>query len=274
MSLASDPLGQTIVASLGSFTHTGYLAPSGSYTRTADVALPIDKVGTYYVVVKTGGPYEFVYTDNDQRVSGPLAITLTPPPDLVVTNITTPSTAVSASRIDVSWTVKNQGSGDASGTWVDTLVLKQVGGAASISLGSFTYGNFLQAGKFYTRTEQFSLPDNIQGVYQAVVTTNATNSLFEYTNTSNNTTSDDATLTIQLAPHPDLQVESVSAPSTVEAGGTVSLEFTVINQGTVATTTPHWTDRAYLSLDNTISGDDILLGSFDNGSASILATAT
>ncbi len=29
-----------------------------------------------------------------------------------------------------------------------------------------------------------------------------------------------------------------------------SLQFIVTNQGPVATTVPHWTDRVYLSLDN------------------------
>ena len=67
---------------------------------------------------------------------------------------------------------------------------------------------------------------------------------------------------VTLPPNPDLQVESVTpAASQFQAGGTLGLQFVVINQGTVATTTPHWTDSVYLSLDDTLSGDDILLAS-------------
>ena len=48
--------------------------------------------GTYYVVVKTGGPYEFIYTDNNTAVGGPVVVTLTPAPDLTPTHleVTTP----------------------------------------------------------------------------------------------------------------------------------------------------------------------------------------
>ena len=53
----------------------------------------------------------------------------------------------------------------------------------------------------------------------------------------------------------------------MNAGGTVSLEFTVLNQGIVATNTPRWRDRVYLSLDNRVTYDDILIGELDNGSA-------
>ena len=59
----------------------------------------------------------------------------------------------------------------------------------------------------------------------------------------------------------------MTAPAKVQSGSTVSLEFTVINQGPVATAVPHWTDRVYLSLDNQVSGDDYLIGALDNGSA-------
>src|SRR5262249_30362454 len=50
-------------------------------------------------------------------------------------------------------------------------------------------------------------------------------------------------------------------------GGTASINFTIINQGIVPTSTPHWSDKVYLSLDNEVTPDDILLGTFQNGSA-------
>ena len=50
------------------------------------------------------------------------------------------------------------------------------------------------------------------------------------------------------------------------AGGTASLEFTVINQSAVPAT-GRWRDAVYLSIDGTLSGDDVLLGRYDNGAA-------
>src|SRR5262249_40920619 len=70
----------------------------------------------------------------------------------------------------------------------------------------------------------------------------------------------------RLAPHPDLQVQTVIAPAQVTAGATVDLKFTVINQGTVATPS-RWTDKVFLSLDDRVSSDDIVIGTPDNGAA-------
>ncbi|MFM6739119.1 MAG: CARDB domain-containing protein, partial [Microcystis panniformis] len=134
-------------------------------------------------------------------------------------------------------------------------------------LGSFNYNNALEAGKFYTRSEQLTLPSRIQGLYQIVVKTNTSNSLYEHGATGNNTTIDNESLQISLPPRPDLQVRDIIAPTSANAGGTVPLEFTVLNQGIVATNTPRWKDRVYLSLDNRVTYDDVLIGDLDNGSA-------
>ena len=73
-----------------------------------------------------------------------------------------------------------------------------------------------------------------------------------------------------VPPNPDLQVFSIdNAPANANAGGTVSLDFTVINQ--VADPGPeargHWTDKVYISLKDHFDGSAIFLGQFDNSSA-------
>jgi large repetitive protein len=267
--LASDPAGKNIVAQLGTFQHIGTLAVGGNYSRSAEIVLPNGISGTYYLAVETGGPYEFLFRDNNTTVSSALQVTLTPPPDLIVTDIVAPTAIQSGSKIDVSWTITNQGIGNAATQWTDRVFLQTAGNpnAPKIALGSFVYGNGLEAGRFYTRSEQFTVPSNLQGLYQVVVTTNASQSLFENGATSNNSEIDDQTLLLSFPSRADLQVQSVEAPATVSAGGTVSVKFTVINQGTVATTVPNWQDSVYLSLDNTLSSDDVLLGSLTNASA-------
>ncbi len=65
---------------------------------------------------------------------------------------------------------------------------------------------------------------------------------------------DDTNIEITVRPRPDLQVLEVNAPAVVDPGQTIAVEFVVINQGTIATTVPNWTDRVYLSLDGFISG--------------------
>lgn len=266
--LANDPQGKNIVASLDLLDHRGVLGVNGSYTREAGVILPNGISGTFYVVVSTAGPFEFIYTDNNTAISGPIQVTLTPPPDLTVTNITAPVSVESGQKTDISWTVSNIGAGDATGTWVDAIGLRPTGNpnAPTTPLGVYTFNAGLQAGKFYTRSEQVTLPAGLSGLYQVVVITNVTNSLNEHGATANNTVPDDATTLVTLPSRPDLQVSSVTSPASVSAGAVVALDFTVINQGTVATS-GKWTDSVYLSLDNKISGDDRLIGSMESGTA-------
>ncbi|MAE65735.1 MAG: hypothetical protein CMJ18_15810, partial [Phycisphaeraceae bacterium] len=268
--LATNPDGTGVVATY-SFNHVGVLAVDGFYDRAATLTLPNGISGTFYAKVITGGPFEFVFTDNNDAVSGPFEVTLTPPPNLTVTDIVVPTQPVtSGTRIDLFWTVRNQGPGDAFGSWTDTVRLVEVGGGSpSINLGTLTFTapqGGLQAGTTYTRQEQFTLPVNASGVYRAEVITNSNGALFE-PERGDNTVLDDASLQIELRPRPDLQVQQILAPQSASGGGTVALEFIVINQGTVPTTTPMWQDAVFLSLDNAISGDDIRLGTFTNGAA-------
>ena len=46
----------------------------------------------------------------------------------------------------------------------------------------------------------------------------------------NNTTATSTVLRVEAAPHADLQVQSVTAPPTAQAGGTLDVQFTVISR--------------------------------------------
>src|SRR5262249_44247620 len=108
-------------------------------------------------------------------------------------------------------------------------------------------------------------------VFQLVVRANAgtifTPPIFENGATGNNVLADPDTLTLVIPPNPDLQVFSIDdAPASADAGGTVSLDFTVIDQGTVEAR-GQWTDNVYISLKDHYDGSASFLGSFGNQSA-------
>src|SRR6185503_17323213 len=63
---ASDGTG--VVTSLG-FDHIGVLEAGGSYVRTGNVLLPNGLSGVVYVIVKTTGPYEFIFNDAGNTAS-------------------------------------------------------------------------------------------------------------------------------------------------------------------------------------------------------------
>ncbi|HEX7097138.1 MAG TPA: CARDB domain-containing protein, partial [Acidimicrobiales bacterium] len=268
VALSPNPDGSNSIANF-SFDHIGVLAKDGSYTRAADLAVPNGIAGTYYAVVRTSGPFEFTHTGNNLAASGPVAIALAASPDLLVTNIAAPASALEGDSIDVSWTVRNIGDALAAGGWSDSVFLRKSGDPTvpAISLGQFSYSADLEANKEYTRTERFHLPARIEGAWQVTVTTNASRVLYEHgAAAANDTTGDDQSLLLALKPRPDLQVQELNAPDRVGAGATMAVDFTVVNRGSVATQ-GRWKDNVYLSLDNKPGGDDILIGNLDNRSA-------
>ncbi len=266
--LTSDPEGKNLIQELGFFNRAGALAVEKSYTRTVQVNLPDDISGEHYIVAKTGGPFEFIYNDNNSEVSKAFDVTFSDAPDLRVTDIIAPDAITSGQSINLTWRVANEGDGNATGQWQDSIYLQEVGNpdARLISLASYTYQGELQSGKSYPRTEKIKIPDELQGLYQVVVRTNSLGDLYEASNTDNNQTVDQETLEISLPPRPDLRVHFIGDIDKVSAGGTVEVPFKIINEG-AATNVPNWIDTVYLSLDNQISADDIILDKVDNGSA-------
>src|SRR5205823_5538027 len=96
--------------SLGKFTHTGTLFTTESYTAQADVRIPDGVSGNYYLLVKTNTDqkvFEFTFTDNNVgATAAPVAVSLTPSPDLQITTLNAPTALVPGQNLSVSWTIK------------------------------------------------------------------------------------------------------------------------------------------------------------------------
>src|SRR3546814_6675942 len=67
-------------------------------------------------------------------------------------------------------------------------------------------------------------------------------------------------------PRPERSVSEIGAPYRVSAGATGSVEFKVVNQGLEAANGT-WTDQVWLSLDDKLTSDDILVSTLQNPSA-------
>ena len=267
--LATDPAGVDRIELLGEFEHFGHLGPDTGYDRSVELSLPKGLEGTFYLVVVTGGPFEFIFTDNNDAVSSAVSVVVPPLPDLAVTSVVAPTVAEEGTLIDVTWTVENVGTGEVDASWVDVVYLEKVGDPAAdpIQLGQYRYTEPLSPGIFYTRSEAVRVPGHVNDLYRVVVTANPEGELFENGLTANNTAAAADSLAVSQKPRPDLQIAAVTAPATVDPGGTFSVTFEVSNQGPVATTQPHWTDRVYLSLDNKLTQDDLLIGELGNAAA-------
>ena len=187
-------------------------------------------------------------------------------PDLVVTNIIAPTEAVSGQQVDLSWTLKNEGTRDASGTWIDQVFLStddQPGGDQFF--GAFRFTGTIAVGQSVVRSQSISLPLLLSGDRFVVIRTDASRELVEAVE-NNNTTVHDVPIAVALSPFPNLQVSQVTAPPSAFSQQSTLVEWTVTNEGTGATGAATWSDGVWLSLDETLDFLDTFLGSAANAS--------
>ncbi|MHC1770058.1 MAG: CARDB domain-containing protein [Verrucomicrobiia bacterium] len=266
--LGSDPTGKGMIE-IAVFGHAGPLGLGDSYSRSAEATLPWDAQGAQYLFVKTEGPFEFLYTENNIARSEAFEVQYVPPPqtDLEVIEVTGPDTALDAEPVEISWRVRNNGPDLLDGAWTDVIYLAPGGDMSkALRLAAFSRSESLEAGKSYARTELVTLPNHTQGAYRVVVRADDSGEVAE-TNENNNTLAARNILTLTLRPRPDLQVTSVVAPRIVTSGGVIDVEFTVTNLGGAPTPTggSRWEDAVYLSFNREPGG--VHLGSLNNGSA-------
>jgi hypothetical protein len=258
---------------LGSFPHDGVLPNGQFYHDSAPMILPVFLSGTYYLLVHTdarSNVFEHVFETNNITASVlPIVITLTPPPDLAVSQVTAPLAALAGHALSVSYTVTNRGPAAAQGfPWEDRLYLTtnpppytfpfpQDSGGARLLASDWRFGA-LDIGDSYTNTLDGVVPDGLSGAWYAVVATDCGGEVFELVKTNNSRASPQP---IQVESRPaDLVVPGLIAPSAAQAGGGFLASWSVKNQGNGDTVISRWSDRLVLSADP-IAGnaDDVTL---------------
>ena len=271
----------TIVANarnLVSVTRTFALDPGASYTVTQDVTLPTDFAdGDSRVLVRTDSGHQVFEAGQEADNDGASAVLGLTHPDLVVSALSGPAggTAISGSTFDVSWTVRNAGSGTTAAGWTDTVWLSRDGviGAGDIKLGSVSAIGALAAGATRDAHLTVTLPIDVQGAYKLIVRTDDGDVVAETTGETNNTTAID--LAVGLAPYADLVVSNVTAPArTISDPAHVTVGWRVTNSGTGAGITSSWADSVIVSSDDVFgNGDDIVLGELVHSGALALGAS-
>src|SRR5262249_24704791 len=140
-------------------------------------------------------------------------VLLTPPPDLVVTNVAPPATTVGGDSYTVQWTVQNQGTSPTEdATIFDSVYLSDqptlnAPGAKQWSLGLIEHDGIVPAGGSYTAQATFALSPEISGQYVIVDTNTGSSPTWEGPYTDNNTNFGPTHVT--PLPPADLQVTSI-----------------------------------------------------------------
>jgi subtilase family serine protease len=241
------------------------LGPGLTYNASANAVLPSCISGTYYLFVTSDSRRQIFEFDPKQdaevnNTSQPRAITISnTASDLVVTAVDHPASGSAGQPLNVSWTVTNQGVGPTlRTTWTDRIYLSptpQFNGPTAILIGSFDRNGALNNGQSYTRSENIPVPTTAQGSYFVIVVADSNGEEDECTNNGNNGGSGSDGIFINNS-LPDLIVQAAALQSNFIGGQTVTLGWTIANNGTIPANNQTWGDAVYFSTDASLNGND------------------
>src|SRR5690606_37156264 len=218
----------------------------------ATVTLPQGSNGDYYIIIRTdpfSGVQEVVENNNTSHSATQIEVTLSPPPDLIVTAITTPAITFSGELLAISFTVRNNGSGiTTENLWKDQVTLLPAPGnnnGTSATLSTLVRVGQLEPDSTYTVNIQVMAPANIFGLHQVRVFTDAYLDVFEFASEGNNVLFSPA-FEIVLTPPVDLMPDSLVVPDTLSLYDLAQIPYIVRNNGGSAPARG-WTDRLFIS---------------------------
>jgi hypothetical protein len=166
-------------------------------------------------------------------------------PDLVMTGSSGPDTVLSVTPFEVAFTVKNQGTGSATGTyWYDAFFLStdNVLSGDDRFLDQAQRSQALEPDSSYGQTLSLSIPTEFAGDYYLIGTTDRGNRIPETDNTNNNSQEVYGIFVIEK-PLPDVMVSDITADKIIyRPGDSIDVSWNVRNIGDAAAT-GGWTER-------------------------------
>lgn len=257
----SSDLIQTLIPNVSA------LAPQEKYTGSVTFTIGTTAAGPFNIIIKAndGSKKLLESVSNNNTNLKALQINVPSVPDLQITQFTAPSNGFSDQTVTLNWTIENKGPVPAvptNGTISDQVFISQqasLNNVSEIALGIFTHSGAIDNAKGYAQSNiSVRLPARISGAWNLFLVTDYNNSVFEHAGEANNVAK--VPIMVVRSPEPDLVVASVTPPPTAKSGQKMTVQWSLKNQGAADALTP-WSDGVYLSLDTTLSGDDIFLGS-------------
>ncbi|MCY7420416.1 MAG: hypothetical protein LH478_01600 [Chitinophagaceae bacterium] len=240
---------------IGTKPNVAALNSGEQYSNSINFTLPLNYSQPLFVYVVTNypsgasAPRQVTFANDTARAPQPIAVTLSPTPDLRVDTAIIPTTVFSGSTINLTYRVKNFGVLTPAGTgWTDKFYISQsqifnINTAIPIKSPkpNGTYyadaqdafiprASQLLADSFYTVNVPIVIPNYIFGQYFIYVVTNANNTLYEGALQNNNT--NQALMQVFLTPTPHLTVSSLNVPvTTASITQPIGVNWNVYNTG-------------------------------------------
>jgi CARDB/Divergent InlB B-repeat domain/Bacterial Ig-like domain len=274
----------------------GNIAPGGFHNRQLTFTLPDGGSGAgtleFIIIVNA---YNTQYESNNSgtaQSNNVASITrssaLAAYPDLQVTGLAVTNGQIqSGNTVGILWNDLNSGTGPVTNSFQDEVtVVNQT--TAQTLVNTFVPYSITTSGQIGTnqsvsRQFAFTLPQETPGAgnLQITVTVDAFNNVFEYNASGSAETNNTSSIVASssLAPSADLMITNIVSPTNANAGQSIQISWTDVNQGNAAASGT-WYDEVFLSNTN-VPGGGQLIGTFaftnglaTNGSAMVTQTVT
>lgn len=256
-----------------------FLEPDSTIFRTAKVKIPHYISGTQYVHVisdVSNDVFEGPYKSNNRAVSDSMQVVLTPPADLIVSNVQTPATQLSGTNFTVNYTVTNQGINKPvewsryDSVFICSTPTLNYDSVIYSGVRSIINSSSLIANGSVSRNMTVRLPNAISGNYYVFVKTDARFQVFEFNQDFNNEGRSANSFLINIAPAVDAVVKNITHPDTVTAGQNFDINYFIKNEG-VGTLNYFMRDKVFISTDSSLNGSKNSIPAFNLYSATIPA---
>jgi parallel beta-helix repeat protein len=229
-----------------------FVQPDSTYRKNLTAKIPNSAFGTYYIYVVSNfvGLREVFFSNNIMR-SEPINVSLTPPANLVLTNINLPSQLTVNENFTINWTVSNQGiNPPVVNSWQDRVYVSDVPDfdlQTARLLGTYTHvnGSSLTNGVSYNASLNLKLPRTEVGTKYFFVYTDAQSAVFEFTFEEDNIRRA-GPIDCVVGDLADLAVTNIVLPDTIVKARPFEIFWTVTNVGNKPTDV-NWQDGIFIS---------------------------
>ncbi|MBZ4423318.1 CARDB domain-containing protein [Myxococcus sp. RHSTA-1-4] len=238
------------------------LAAGESYSVTKTATLPNVAAGDYFLLFRTDNGAALYEADEANNGWAAMPVTLLAG-DLVAAGFTAPASADVRESVSFTWTVRNDGTGDAQPNWNDAIYLStdETYGTGDVQVLSVSRTAALAPGAGYSVTRAATMPNVAAGSYFLLFRVDHNAGLLEADETNNGWTAVPVTLSSG-----DLAPTAFTAPASADVRETVTFTWTVHNNGTGGAQ-PSWNDNVFLSTDETYGTGDVQVTSVSRGTA-------
>lgn len=245
------------------------LQKDSSYIYDVEVPIPANlELGSYFFHVFTDANnniYEHNGENNNRKVYGPVSVKYGVGPDLELSVVHAPDTALSGVSYPLKWQVSNKGKVATLATWSDVLYLSKDTvwePLKDVLLVSKSARRNLDTNAYYVQDVSVTLPEAVAGNYYWIVVTDYNTSGKPFVESGDRNRANNVKIIpvhVRLNTAPDLALGNLQVPDEAVAGQPITIEYTVTNQGKASTRPQKWTDKVYLSTDFQIDKNDRVL---------------